>query len=297
MKFAVAFGASIALACVPLNSIAVAASAPGFVATDAQNLSGGRSVQVLVAQSELKSDINHSAVSVAMGGGLLGGLIDASINAERAKKAELLIEPIRASLTGFDVDTLAMDTTRSGLGDVDWLQPTSIDISKDSSLLGKSAMLDKGSTSQIAFIEYTYDASPSFDSIRVVARIDFANKAVPPAAAKKPEQRLLPKYLAYTQTITSVVTLTGAGTDKDANAALWGADGGRRTREALTLAFAEIQKLLPRTLALTDADIKLMNAKDKKRGMAGGFPGRIQESTGTNTLLWGPGFIRSQTIS
>jgi hypothetical protein len=165
---------------------------------------GGRSVQVVVAQSELKSNINPSDIVVATGGGLLGALIDAEINNQRAKKAELVIQPLRAALVGLDVDALALETTKAGLGTLDWFQPTTVAFSRDNTVPAKVALLDASATNQVAFVEYVYDTSPDFSSIRVSVTIQLANKAL--AAGAKPDSRLRPRALAYANTVTSVVT-------------------------------------------------------------------------------------------
>ena len=77
----------------------------------------------------------------------------------------------------------------------------------------------------------------------------------------------------------------------------WAADGAKMTRQALNQAFGQIATLLPRALALTDADVLAMNAKDKPKGVAGGFGGRVQESASGGTLLWSFGFISVQPLS
>jgi len=71
-------------------AVAVAATP----AATGQNVAvaGGRSLHVMVAQSELKSDINPSNAAVYTGGGLLGGLIGAAMDSARAKKAEDLVK-------------------------------------------------------------------------------------------------------------------------------------------------------------------------------------------------------------
>jgi len=296
MKALLNLGLCLVLVAAPLGSAAIAAP-KNVVEEPARTVAGGRAVQVLVAQAEIKSDINPSNIAVITGGGLLGGLLSAAQNASRTKKAETAIEPLRSALTGFDADALALDTTKTALAETAWMQPAATGFSKDSSLLGKSAQLDAATAAQVAFIEYSYDVSPDFSSIRVVAKVEFANKAVPAAGTAKPESRLSPKNLAYAQSATSIVTLPTPGADLDANAAMWAADGGKVARAAIAQGFAEVGKLLPRTLALTAADIKTMSAKDKKKGVAGGFAGRIQESTGAQTLLWSGAFIDVRPVS
>lgn len=290
-----------ALAFSSVSTAAVAKTAPVVITESARVVTGGRSVQVAVAQTEIKSDINASMLAVATGGGLLGGLLAASQNAARTKKAEAAIEPIRVAMTGFDADALAVGATQSGLSGLDWMSSAAPVVTRDSSLLGRSAVLDAGANAQIAFIEYTYDLSPDFGTVRVVATIDFANKAIGTANPAKPETRLLPKNLAFHQTITAIVALPAPGADMQANAALWAADGAKLTRAALTKAFGQIGELMPRALTLTDADITALTAKDRKRTALFGFTGRPVPISPPGTLLWndgfgGPGFITAQSM-
>ena len=297
MKHLIIRSLVVACACASAGSFA---STPAFLADGSRTVTGGRAVEVLVAQSEIKSDINPSNIAAATGGGILGGLLAASQNASRAKKAEATIEPLRNALTGFDGDALALDTTKAGLADVAWLQPTAITESKDTSLLGESAFLDKSGADQTVFVEYSYDMSPDFAAVRVVAKINIAGKAMP-VGATKAEERLSPRNLLDAINIISVVTLPDAASkDPAANAARWSADGAKAARAALTEAFTEIQKLMPRALALSKADVVAMNGKDKPKKVVGGYLGRVQESNGDATLLWSTtpsGFVHIQALS
>ena len=289
MKSTVHAGLCLALAVAPIGSAAVAAPA-NVINEQTRKTEVQRAVQVLVAQSEIKSNINPSNIAVATGGGLLGGMLAASQNASRTKKAEALIEPVREALLDFDVDKLAQDTTTAALAEVPWLQSAAISFSKDSSPVGKSGALDSIGATQVAFVEYSYDFSPDFAELRVVAKVELANKAAP-AGATEPEARVKRKNLAYTQQVTTIVSLPVPLDDKAGNVAAWSADGGKVAREALTTAFSDMQQLIPRTLALTADDVAQMGAKTNAKGKAGGFMGRVQESPTGVTLLWAPGFV------
>lgn len=260
-----------------------------------RQVDGGRSVQVLVAQEEIKSDINKSNLAVAAGGGLLMALIDAGVEAERAKKAEAAILPLRTALQGYDVDALAQETTQSVADQTTWLQPAATSFSRDSSVLAKSGVLDNSASSQVAFFEYAYDTSPDFSSLRVAVNIQFANKAN--LEGKKPEARLQPKQLAYAQTITSVVSLPSPQGDADANVARWSADDGKLARKAIATGFDQLRILTPRALALADADAKSMSSRDKKNVVLGGFGGRLQEETPTGSLLFNGALVHVQTLA
>lgn len=255
---------------------------------------GGRALQALVAQSEIKSDINLSNIVVATGGGLLGGLIGAAVDSARAKKAEELIGPVRAGLAGFDAEALAIEAAKMGFANASWNSATdTIPFSKDSSPAGKLATLDATAKAQVAFVEYTYDISPLFDAVRVMVKIDVAPKAVPVSAKGKAEKRLSPKNLAYSRSATTVVTLTSASSEKEVNAGAWAADNSARAQTALKLAFEKLGGLTAKMLALSENDEKTLNDKANKRVVAGGFTGRPQQAPSGESLLWtGVGFVQ-----
>jgi hypothetical protein len=293
-NWALACGVAAALFVVSAAGQASAAR-HNFLPEASRAVQGDRGLQVVVAQGEIKSDINPSNISTYTGGGLLGALIDVKVSSDRAKKAEKEIQPLRAALTGYDVDALAMQTTQAVVGRIDWFHPGAATFSRDSSVAGKLAALDAGAGSQVGFFEYTYDASPDFSLIRVAVSIQLANKAVP--AGKRPESRLNSGSLAYAQTVTCVVALPSPSKDHAENAARWSADDGKLARRALAAAFDEIGVLAPRALQLQEADLKAMGSKPHKAGVAGGMTGWIQEEGPSGTLLYTGGLIHEQTIA
>lgn len=275
-------------------------SPQSYIADATRATPGAVALRVEVAQAEIKSDINPSNIAVATGGGLFGALIGAAVDAGKAKKAETLITPLRDALTGFDADALAIDTTKAEMADISWISPDAAPFSKDSSTASQSAYLDTIAGTQLAVVSYSYDLSPDFASIRVVERISIARKAGvnSAGAAIKPVDRLSYRNLAYSQSMTSVMTLPGATKDKDANAALWAADGAKRARAALVAGFAEVGRLTRRSLSLTPDIITGMDSKQNKRILAGGYSGReiAGEAAGT-TLIWAPGFVSVQAVA
>ena len=271
------------------TATAVPAAQPGT----GQNVAvaGGRSLRVLVAQSEIKSDINLSNVAVATGGGMLGALIGAAVDSARAKKAEQLITPVRTGMAGVDADAMAIETAKAAFANAQWNTAAEPNFSKDSSPAGKSAYLDTNPNAETAFVEYTYDLSPTFDALRIVESIQVAAKTVP--SANKPEKRLNPKNLVYSGSVVSVVLLPDAAKDKDVNAARWAADNGKLARAALEQAFARLKATTPRLLAMTSTDQdSLTRDKKNKWIFAGGYRGRPQPAADGATLLWtGGGFV------
>lgn len=271
------------------------ATVPAAQPATGQNVAvaGGRSLRVLVAQSEIKSDINLSNIAVATGGGLLGGLIAAAVDSARAKKAEVLIAPVRTALANVDGDALSIESGKASFANAEWYKAApATNFSKDNSPAGKSAYLDTSATAQTAFVEYTYDLSPEFDALRIVAKIDVAAKNS--ASAKgKPEKRLSPKNLVYSRSVVSVILLPAPSKEKEANAARWAADDAKLARAALRQSFSRLQVLTPRILAMnSNEEDALSRDKKNKRIMAGGFLGRPQSAASDTTLLWtGGGFV------
>ena len=273
---------------------AAAGDSKYVLAPEARTAPNGRGLEVLVGQGEIKSDINPSDVVAATGGGLLGALIDAKINSDRAKRAEAAIQPIRAALTNYDVDALANDASRVAGEKLTWFQPASVVFGRDTSVAGKVAVLDASKSGQMAFFEYTYDLSPDFSSVRVRVNMQFAN--VTTAEGKSTASRLDNKQLAFSQSIFAVVMLPSPSKDLHENAARWGDDGGRLTRGALATAFADVGLLIPRALELSAADAVAMKAKTHKAAWLGGYSGRVQEETPEGTLLFNGAFVHVRTL-
>lgn len=259
----------------------------------ARAVDGGRAVHVFVAQPELAAAINPSNVSGAMGGGLIGAMIDSSVQSNRAGRAEVGITPIRAALFDFDTDALAIETTNAATAGLPWFGGQAIAFGRDSSPYAKNAALDAATTSQVAFFEYGYDVSPDFSMVRVSVVMTLANKVVD--GIRRPEQRLQPRNLVYSQAAMSAVRLPSPTTPED-NSVVWAADDGALIRQALTMAFADLTTLIPRSLNLTAAEFEA--ASDAARTTDRAFPGaRVVEQNPNEMLLYNGGLIHVQTLS
>lgn len=252
---------------------------------------GGRGIEVVVSQAELGSNINPSMAMVAMGGGLLGVVIDAKVNSDREHRAQQGITPLRMALIDFDTDQLAIDTTKSAADRLPWFQGGAPDFARDPTTRAKSAVLDGAGAGQVAFFEYVYDTSPDFSEIRVGVTISIASKALPNGGAG--EARLSNHNLVYAQTLTSVVQLEKPGAASD-NAARWAAHDGALAKRALTEGFAAVGALIPRALTLTADDLKRMGQGERKS--IGSYSGRVQEDGPGGTLLFNGGLIHVQTL-
>lgn len=265
---------------------------PRFVLAEAARAApAGRGVNVVVGQAELGSNINPSMATVALGGGVLGVLIDAKVGNDRAKRAEASITPLRMVLIDFDADQLALDTTKATTAALPWFNGQPADFARDPTTFAKSTRLDAAGEPQVAFFDWAYDTTPDFSSIRVGVRVSLANKD---AAGGKPESRLANKKLVYDHTVTSVVQLGNPGEGAD-NAKRWAANDGALAKKALSVAFAEVGTLIPRALTLGIEDHKRMQAAETRT--IGAYRGRLQEEGPGGTLLFNGGLVHVQTLS
>lgn len=260
----------------------------------ARPVAGGRAVRVSVGQAELGSNINSTLGFAMVAGGAVGVLIEAGVGADRAKRAQLGITPIRRGLMDFDADQLAIDSTKAALAAMPWLEGQEPAFSRDATLFGSSDFLTAAPTSQVAYFTYTYDMAPDFSSVNVSVGIAIANKEQ--AKKGQPYTRLLDKNLVYGQRVSSVVRLANPTTPVE-NAQRWAANDGALAKKALALAFTEAGALIPRALTLTDADVARFNAAERKTiGVLGGKP--MEEDAG-GSLLFNPlpmGLIHVQTL-
>ena len=260
----------------------------------ARPVAGGRAVQVSVGQAELGSNINSTLGFAMVAGGAVGVLIEAGVGADRAQRAQLGITPIRRSLMDFDADQLAIDSTRSALAAMPWLEGQEPAFTRDATIFGKSDFLTAAPTSQVVYFTYAYDMAPDFSSVNVSVGIAIANREQ--AKKGQPFTRLLDKNLVYGQRVSSVVRLANPTTPAE-NAQRWAANDSALTKKALTLAFTEVGALIPRALTLTDADAASLNAAERKTiASLGGKP--MEEDAG-GSLLFNPlpvGLIHVQTL-
>ena len=270
-----------------------------YISDQMRNAPASVAVRIGIAQGEIKSEIDSAYVQTATGGGLLSALISSAIDASRAKKAEMLITPLRDGLTGFDVDQLAIDTANQEVRELSWLNAGTASFSKDESSASELAYLDKIPESHLALVSFSYDVSPDFSSVRVVQTFSIAPKAnqAPTGKAIRPDDRILPRYLTYVQSVTAVITLP-ITSDPAGNAAVWAADGAEKARAALTAAFADSSQLMIKALNNTPEQIKLLdNPKNKRVTLASGYSGREVTDAPTGvSLLWAPGYISSRLL-
>lgn len=293
----IAAGLCIALMLAPTAALA-AKDVPAVVAVADRAVA--RRLQFFVPQTQIGTNIEVGRVaSDSYGGGLIGALIIQSMDDKREtmsrslhERAEATVKPLREALRTFDVDGLALATTRAGVTKTEWFQAQDIIAAKDPSLQARAAFLDASATPQVAFITYRYDLSQDFTYIRVIADIALVRKPIRSGT----ERPSLPEPF-YAQSISSIVQLRSPSYEHGENVARWSADDGKLAKASLTAAFSQIERLIPYALGLGPSEIKLYTAKNRPKAFGAGFYGPLIEKDGGGpggTLLWSNGLIYVQ---
>ena len=256
----------------------------------------GRAVEVLIPRAEIGAQIDELQLeNSATLGGAISVLIDAKVNHDRASRAEAAIRPLRDALSGFDVEALALSTTKAALAQTPWFHATSIAFGRDTTPAGLNAALDAAATDQAAFVTYAYTLSTNGLALSVTMTLQLVNKAVPKGGG--PDARFSPGRLAYSQTVTASVSLPAPAPSLDANVALWARDGGTAARRALTQAFGKIGVILPRALELTDDDVRRLKDADLDAVAQWVFRDHPQDQGPTDSVLFDGGFVSEATLA
>lgn len=84
--------------------------------------------QIIIPQEEINATVAGTGGAGAAAGGLIGALIDASVEAKRAGNANLVIEPVRKHLADFDFRAEFSKKMRAALVDMSWLKVDQVEV-------------------------------------------------------------------------------------------------------------------------------------------------------------------------
>ncbi|WP_156495461.1 hypothetical protein [Croceicoccus estronivorus] len=254
-----------------------------------RRLSTSRPVAVMVPQEKLGISVDIGAILPgSWSGGLFGEPFIASIDRDRrrimtanaSERAEAAIAPLTHVLEGFDVPSLALETTRSAISATDWFNPSAIERVPGGVFATVGELAEAHSSDQIGLITYRYQMSQDFTQIQVIADITLA------------ETEGLKSL--FSQRVMSVVRLKKCSYEAGENVARWAMNDGQNAKSALIAAFARIQTVMPAVLALTPA--QYTTATDKKKNevaFAAGFQGPVLMRDALGPVIWSKdkGFI------
>lgn len=176
---------------------------------------------LFVTQEEIGTEINVSNMATATGGGLIPALIDASVNADRTKKAEELVGPLRDKLIDYDFGAQLESAIEAELAETGVEGAGSVDLQR---AIDKNTMADRVGASvadAVMFINSTYKLTPDFDAVVATADVKVypVNPALNAYKEKPDEDEKMTEHTdnIYRNNFRAVVPLEVAGS-RDLNA-------------------------------------------------------------------------------
>lgn len=236
------------LAAVALCLSACASRPNNHIDADARSYLKTVDTVLVVTQSEIGTEINHSKVGTATGGGALGALIDISIDASRAGKAEELIIPIRDKLLDFDFAAVLEEDLESTLAtiDIERLADVALVRGVDSGFMQNT--VQETSADAVMFVDATYNVSADFSNMIVITDVKiFPANAELIKFAEKPDDDAKLTELSdniYRNTFRTEYQMVDIG-KRNANAE----GAAELSADELTNALSEASKLMARQIA------------------------------------------------
>ncbi len=201
-----------------------------------------------ISESEIYVFVPNSNAGAVSGGGLLGVLIDVTIDNIRTGKAEKAVKPLRDSLVGFDFDAATRGALNAHLAQVTWMHAGNARVLKEVTNDRLDAALTESTASATLFTIVDYHLSNDSDDLLVtVHAFMFPNSDALKALVNKPSSSKVKSALAnaiYRNVIVYETRLDDATSDRDHNIALWSARNGAAAREALTEGLDKVSGIL-----------------------------------------------------
>lgn len=219
-----------------------------------------------ISQSEIYVFVPASNVGTATGGGLIGALIDASVDADRAKKSETAIKPLRDAMVDFDADSLLRDDLKASLSKIDWLHVSGVKVVKDASVLSTDKAVTESKGGAVLIVSADYHLSADGAELDVILSANmFANNAGL-AALKSKDAKGTPSDIhnaIYRNTVTFKATAPGATGNRDMNIAAWSTNQGEPLRAALKEGSARVARMMASDL---EGEMTAMRRDPARRG-------------------------------
>jgi hypothetical protein len=195
-------------------------------------------------QQEIGTEINPSNVSAAMGGGLIGGIVDASIDDARAKKAEAAVKPVRDALIDYQPGNVLAVDLQKALAAVPGASPSHIDVRQVVDPNTTSGWINAPGGASVLLVTLRYKLSFDFKSMIVSAVVSLHPAGGRLAGITQTKAGLPP--LVYYNMFSSINILPGVTGPQspDGMVTLWAADGGRQAQAVLNTGLQELAAMI-----------------------------------------------------
>ena len=192
------------------------------------------------------------------GGGLLGALIDISVDKIRTSKAEDAVTSLRNALVDYSFDTTFADDLKASLPQIDWLHANGFSVVRDVSNDGLAGTLAASHASDVFVIAADYRLSNDGGTLMVtVEAAIFPNTDALKAlrTGKVDDKKPASLFNAiYRNRFVFEAHVQNMG-DRDRNMGEWSADKASSARAALTMASKKLVPLMVEDLQRTHDDV------------------------------------------
>ena len=242
-----------AMALAAMVLTACATPIPAHVALDPAARASIDSTEVVapVKQSEIYIYVPPSRAGASAGaaagvlGALVGSAIDAGVNSHNAQTAEASVKPLRDAAVDYSFDQKLTGDLQSSLGKVAWLKVDGVRVVRDVAPESLSTVITSSKHGAVLVIGGDYQLNTDGSVLTVTLAVDmFANndglKKFKPTKTANEKIVYHPGNAIYRARFVQTEVTTGTGHDRDANIALWSADGGKPLRAALDKAVDDL---------------------------------------------------------
>ncbi len=197
---------------------------------------------ILQTQKEIMAEVKKSNVSMAMGGGLIGALIDASIEKSRATDAEALIQPIRNHLLNYKFEEEIHQELTQVLKNTSWFNMKSLKLVQGENDKQLEQLLSSTSSEAVGIIKPTYALVLKFSALKV--RIELS--LYPASQSTKNQENQEEKEIIplYKTIVEHLYSLPNSMQNQEENAKLWAANQGQQIKLGLGESIKESIKKL-----------------------------------------------------
>jgi hypothetical protein len=212
-------------------------------------------VYIGLVQQEIYAEIVKSNVSAATGGGLIPALIDAGIDQHRAKKAEELVQPIRAALMDYNFGKCLTEKIESELKPRSWIRINNVRVSADISKKGYEKAFADSEASAILFVTTKYFLTPNLIVLTVPSEAKLYLKKGGKSVELRDGNCIYKNLLFFEDSILTVPS------SKKETINCWADNEGFLTRQALDAASVGLARMIA-----VDLDTSGIYEKDRKDG-------------------------------
>ena len=237
-----------AMALAAMVLTACATPVPEHVALDPAARASIASTEVVAPVRQSEIYVFVPVTTAGAGAGLIGALIDVSVDAHRTQTATDSVKPLRDAVVDYSFDQKLASDLQQTVGKVNWLKVDGVRVMKDVAPDNMGAAILGSKSSAVLLVAADYQLSNDGSTLTVTMVADmYANSA--DLAKFKPtktanEKVWHPGNAIYRAKFVQTEVTPGTGHDRDANIALWAADGGKPLRGALDKAVDDLTRQL-----------------------------------------------------